>query len=76
MPHNALPPLMKRMSAETEPVKAFRIYNRGIVERMQSFIRNKDWTGLNDFVEAINTETEPLSSALLIENKTSSRATA
>jgi hypothetical protein len=70
--HNFIPPLNKKMSKETEPAEAFRVYNRGIVLQMQTYIRNKDWTGLNEFVEALNTETETFIRSLLIENKASS----
>lgn len=72
MPHNFIPPLQKKMTKETQPAEAFRIYNRGIVLQMQTYIGNKDWTGLKEFVEALNSETEVFIKSLLIENKTSS----
>lgn len=74
--HNFIQPLNKKMSKETEPAEAFRVYNRGIVLQMQSYIESKNWIGLKDFVEALNTETETFVKSLLIENKASSSATA
>lgn len=72
MSHNFIPPLNKKMSKETDPAEAFRIYNRGIVLQIQTYIGNKDWTGLKEFAEALNAETEMFIKSLLIENKASS----
>jgi len=76
MPHNFIPPMRKLMNAETDPADAFTVYNRGIVRQVQVYIKNKDWSGLGDFVAALDAETEALCKSLLIENKTSKGATA
>src|ERR1700693_4643191 len=66
MAHNFIPPLRKQMNAATEPAEAFLVYNRGIVIQMQTYIKNKDWTGLTDFVEALSSETETFIKSLLV----------